>query len=72
MSLVAILYEGGLSTSWRRLREVAAPAVVLSTLGVVVTAGVTGAAARAFFDLTWSQALLLGAVVASTTRSRSR
>ncbi len=66
VSLVAILYEGGLSTSWRRLREVAAPAVVLSTLGVVVTAGVTGAAARAFFDLTWSQALLLGAVVAST------
>ena len=66
VSLVAILYEGGLSTSWRRLREVAAPAVVLSTLGVVVTAGVTGVAARAFFDLTWSQALLLGAVVAST------
>ena len=66
VSLVAILYEGGLSTSWRRLRAVAAPAVVLSTLGVVVTAGVTGLAARAFFDLTWSQALLLGAVVAST------
>src|SRR6476646_7704681 len=45
VSLVAILYEGGLSTSWRRLREVAAPAVVLSTLGVVVTAAVTGVAA---------------------------
>jgi potassium/hydrogen antiporter len=65
-SLVAILYEGGLSTSWRRLREVAAPAVLLSTVGVVVTAGITGAAAFGLFDLSWTKALLLGAVVAST------
>jgi potassium/hydrogen antiporter len=66
IALVAILYEGGLSTSWRRLREVAAPALTLSTVGVVVTAGVTGLAARGLFDLTWTAALLLGAVVAST------
>src|SRR5436309_3154349 len=46
ISLVAILYEGGLSTSWRRLREVAAPAVLLSTVGVVATAAVTGLAAH--------------------------
>jgi cell volume regulation protein A len=42
VSLVAILYEGGLSTSWRRLRSVALPATLLSTVGVAVTAGVTG------------------------------
>jgi potassium/hydrogen antiporter len=66
VSLAAILYEGGLSTSWRRLREVAVPAVLLSTVGVVVTAGITGAAARALFDLSWLESLLLGAVVAST------
>jgi cell volume regulation protein A len=66
ISLVAILYEGGLSTSWRRLREVAAPAVLLSTIGVAATAALTGAGARLFFDLTWAEALLLGAVVAST------
>lgn len=66
VSLAAILYEGGLSTSWRRLREVAAPALLLSTAGVVVTAGVTGAAARGLFDLSWTESLLLGAVVAST------
>lgn len=51
VSLVAILYEGGLSTSWRRLRKVVTPAVTLSTVGVVVTAGVTGAAAYGLFDL---------------------
>jgi cell volume regulation protein A len=64
--LVAILYEGGLSTSWRRLRQVAVPASLLSTVGVVVTAVLTGAAAYALFDLTKLEAVLLGAVVSST------
>src|ERR1051325_4883490 len=64
--LVAILFEGGLSTSWRRLREVAVPAALLSTVGVAVTAILTGLAAYALFDLTWLEAVLLGAVVSST------
>jgi cell volume regulation protein A len=64
--LVAILFEGGLSTSWRRLREVAVPAAVLSTVGVAVTAMLTGVAAYELFDLTWLEAVLLGAVVSST------
>jgi cell volume regulation protein A len=64
--LVAILFEGGLSTSWRRLREVAVPAALLSTVGVAVTALLTGAAAFWLFDLSWLEAVLLGAVVAST------
>ena len=66
VSLAAILYEGGLSTSWRRIRAVAAPAVSLSTIGVVVTAAITGLAAHSLFDLSWAEALLLGSVVAST------
>src|SRR5512133_1389856 len=61
--LVAILYEGGLSTSWRRLREVAVPAALLSTVGVVVTAVLTGAAAYLLFDLSRLGSVLLGAVV---------
>ena len=66
VGLVAILYEGGLSTSWRRLREVAVPAALLSTIGVVVTAALTGLVAQAVFHLSWLEAILLGAVVAST------
>jgi potassium/hydrogen antiporter len=66
ISLVAILYEGGLSTSWRRLRAVAVPATLLSTVGVAVTAGVTGGFAHLLFDLSWPEAFLLGSVVAST------
>jgi cell volume regulation protein A len=66
VALVLILYEGGLQTSWRRLREVAGVAVALSTVGVVVSALVTAVAAQALFDLTWLEATLLGAVVSST------
>ncbi len=66
VSLVAILYEGGLSTPWHRLRQVAVPAALLATVGVVVTTVITGLGAHALFDLTWTEAFLLGAVVAST------
>jgi cell volume regulation protein A len=66
VGLAAILYEGGLSTSWRRLRGVVVPAALLSTVGVVATAVLTGFAAHALFDLSWLEAVLLGAVVAST------
>lgn len=66
VGLALILYEGGLQTSWRRLRLVAAPAALLSTVGVVVSALVTGLAAHLLFDLSWLEAILLGAVVSST------
>jgi cell volume regulation protein A len=66
VALAAILFEGGLATSWRRLREVAVPAMLLSTVGVAVTALLAGLAAYALFDLSWLEAVLLGAVVSST------
>jgi potassium/hydrogen antiporter len=61
-----ILYEGGLQTSWRRLREVAVPAALLSTVGVLVSAVVTGVCAYSLFNLSLLEAVLLGAVVSST------
>jgi cell volume regulation protein A len=66
VGLALILYEGGLQTSWRRLRSVAVPAALLSTVGVVVTALLAGIAAYALFDLSRLESVLLGAVVAST------
>src|SRR5919201_6887170 len=61
VGLGLILYEGGLQTSWRRLREVAVPAALLSTVGVVVSTVLTGVAARALFDVSWLESMLLGA-----------
>ena len=66
IGLAAILFEGGLQTSWRRLRQVAVPAALLSTVGVAVSAILTGVAAYWLFDLSWLESVLLGAVVAST------
>ncbi|HUO62023.1 MAG TPA: potassium/proton antiporter [Candidatus Bathyarchaeia archaeon] len=66
IGLIAILFEGGLSTSLRRLREAFVPALLLSTIGVFVTAILTGVAARYLFHLSWAYSLLLAAVVSST------
>ena len=66
VGLALILYEGGLQTSFRRLRQVAVPAALLSTIGVAVSTLLTGAAAYFLFDLSWLESVLLGAVVAST------
>lgn len=65
-ALALILFEGGLSTSFRRLRTVARAAVLLSTVGVVVTALGAGLLAHWLFGWSWLESLLLGAVVSST------
>jgi cell volume regulation protein A len=64
-ALVLILFGGGLETPWASVRRVLAPASVLATLGVLLTAGLVAAAAR-WLGLVWGEALLLGAVVSST------
>ncbi|HEX7535454.1 MAG TPA: potassium/proton antiporter [Dermatophilaceae bacterium] len=65
-ALVLILAEGGLTTSWDDIRESVAPAALLSTLGVVVSVAVVGVAAHLVLDVSWTVALLIGAVLAST------
>nr|WP_245633203.1 potassium/proton antiporter [Luteipulveratus mongoliensis] len=66
-ALVLILAEGGLTTSWPSIKQSVAPAAVLSTLGVVVSVAVVAVAAHTLLDdLSWTVALLLGAIVSST------
>jgi len=65
-ALILILAEGGLTTSWDGIRGSVAPAALLSTLGVVVSVVVVGLAAHLMLDVSWTIALLVGAVLAST------
>jgi cell volume regulation protein A len=65
IALVLIIFDGGLNTSKKAFRRVAAPALTLATLGVVVTAAVVAIAAT-LLGVGRGSALLLGAVVAST------
>ncbi|MET9619908.1 potassium/proton antiporter [Streptomyces sp. NPDC006464] len=65
-ALVVILAEGGLGTKWKEIKPALPAAVVLSTVGVAVSVGVTAAAAHYLVGLDWRQALIIGAVVSST------
>jgi cell volume regulation protein A len=66
LALLAILFEGGLTTRASDLRAAAVPGFVLATLGVVLTAAVVSAGVLVFTSFDVTTALLLGAVVSST------
>jgi cell volume regulation protein A len=65
-ALVVIIAEGGLTTRWSVLRPVVAPAAMLATLGVFISAGVVGVLLTFLLDLPWELAFLYGAVLSST------
>ncbi|MCB1475722.1 MAG: potassium/proton antiporter [Rhodobiaceae bacterium] len=65
-ALAVILFDSGLNTTWRSLRQVAGPSFVLASVGVALTAALTGAATHYAFGLPWLDALLFGAIVGST------
>ncbi|MFO1209891.1 MAG: potassium/proton antiporter [Amaricoccus sp.] len=66
VALAVILFDGGLRTRLSVFRGVVAPSLLLATAGVLITAAVAGAAAWAIFALKPIEALLLGAIIAST------
>lgn len=65
VALALILFDGGLNTPLEIVKPRLAPAVVLATLGVLLTASIVGVYGR-LLGFPWTDALLLGAVVSST------
>ncbi len=61
-----ILFDGGASLRFKVLKVVWITITVLATIGVVITAVITAAAAYYFLQVPWLVALLLGAAIAST------
>lgn len=66
VALIVILFEGGLTTQPDALRSAGAPAALLATVGVTITAIGAALGAAVVFDLPAKSLLLIGAVVAST------
>src|ERR1035437_4571458 len=66
IALALILFDGGLRTRLATFRNVLAPAATLATAGVLITTVLTAPVAKLALGIGWTQALLVGAVVAST------
>ena len=66
LALAVILFDGGLQTRLPALRAVWKPSLLLATVGVLVTAAVTGVAAAWILSLPLMTGLLLGSIIAST------
>ncbi|XMO87401.1 potassium/proton antiporter [Algibacter sp. AS12] len=66
VSLNFILFSGGLDTNWKDVKPILKEGVVLSTLGVLLTAVSLGIFVYYVTDFTIYESLLLGSIVSST------
>ncbi len=66
VSLIIILFSGGIGTQWRVVKPVLWQGLSLATFGVVASMTVVGIFAVHFLAMSWINALLLGAIISST------
>lgn len=66
VSLIFIMFYGGFGTNLHEARPVLAKSVLLSTVGVVCTAGLVGIFVHQVLRLPLMESLLIGSVIAST------
>ncbi len=66
VSLNFILFSGGLDTNWSSVKPILRQGIVLSTLGVLLTAITLGGFVYYVTDFTIYESMLLGSIVSST------
>lgn len=66
IGLIFIIFYGGFCTNWKVAKPVVGKAVLMSTLGVVITAGITGLFCTLVLKVSILEGLLIGSIVSST------
>ena len=66
VALIFIMFYGGFGTRWKEARPVVVKAGILSTLGVAMTAGLTGLFCHYVLKMPAAFGFLIGAVLSST------
>lgn len=66
IALIYILFSGGLDTKWKKVRPMVLPGILLSTVGVLMSALVVGYLATLMLGISLLEGVLLGAIVSST------
>ncbi len=66
IALIFIMFYGGFGTNWKEAQPVALKAVLLSTFGVILTAGLTGLFCHFALRIGWLESFLIGSVIGST------
>ena len=66
VALALILFAGGLDTRWPNVRPVLPESLLLSTVGVALTAVLVALCAQFLLQLTFLEGMLLGSIVSST------
>ncbi len=66
IALIFIMFYGGFGTRWETVKPVLRESVLLASVGVLITAFLTGLFCRIVLSWGWAESLLLGAVVSST------
>lgn len=64
--LIFIIYYGGFGINLKAAKKVIIPSALLSTLGVILTAGLVGIFAHLVLKISLLEGLLIGSVIAST------
>ena len=64
--LIFVMFYGGFGTNFSTAKPVVVKSVLLSSLGVVLTAGLVGVCAHYLLNLPWLESFLIGSVVSST------
>jgi cell volume regulation protein A len=66
IALTFIIFSGGLDTNWKEAKPVVWPGVILSTVGVLLTAVITGIFAVYILKFSFLEGMLLGSIISST------